>query len=93
MNLCGAAAAYGVAHACRFGPSDSVVLVLGATTRQFAVASFVALSLLHDARLLAPAIPYCLLMWVTAGAAALLARAPRSALPCPRRINLHSQSR
>ena len=58
----------------RVTPAERVVVMLGSTTRQSAVAAFVALTLLRDAQLLIPAIGSSLIMWLVASASVLLAR-------------------
>lgn len=58
----GAALAYAVARLAALAEAERVVVTLGSSTRQFAVAAFVALALCRDARLLMPAIAYCLIM-------------------------------
>jgi predicted Na+-dependent transporter len=64
LNAIAIAASYAVARLLRVTAADRMVLTLGSTTRQFAVAAFVALTLCRDERLLPPAIAYCLLMWI-----------------------------
>jgi BASS family bile acid:Na+ symporter len=84
LNVIGVAFTYAVARLLRVEPAgDRIVLTLGSTTRQFAVAAFVALTLCRDQRLLPPAIAYCLLMWLAPLAALTFARpaATQSAVP------------
>jgi BASS family bile acid:Na+ symporter len=77
LNVLGVATTYAAARLLRVGPAgDRIVLTLGSTTRQFAVAAFVALTLCRDERLLPPAIAYCLLMWLAPIAALTFARSP-----------------
>jgi BASS family bile acid:Na+ symporter len=74
LNLLGLGLTYAAAHLAGLAPDQRVVLALGAATRQFAVAAFVALTLCRDATLLLPAIAYCLIMWPVALTVAALAR-------------------
>jgi BASS family bile acid:Na+ symporter len=74
LSFAGLVLSYGVSWAAGLEAADRVAVVLGTVTRKFTMASFVALTLLRDARLLLPAIAYCLLMWIPALGVVWLAR-------------------
>jgi BASS family bile acid:Na+ symporter len=74
VNGLGIVAAYALS-ALRWGePAPRVGFVLASTTRQFTVASFVALTVCRDGRLLVPAVAYCLIMWAGAAACVVYTR-------------------
>ena len=66
--------AYVVTIVTGLPPADRTAIVLGTLTRKFTMASFVALTICNDARLLLPGIAYCLLMWIPAASLVWWAR-------------------
>ncbi len=66
LNLAAVGTAWPLARVARLPPPQAVAVALGAGLRNFALAAFVALTLLGDPSLLAPAIAYALLMWPSA---------------------------
>ena len=73
-NGVGIVAAYAIASLRWQEPADRVGFVLVSTTRQFTVASFVALTVCRDPKLLVPAVAYCLIMWAGAAACVIYTR-------------------
>jgi bile acid:Na+ symporter, BASS family len=66
LNASAIAVSCVAARLARLNLADTTAVILGASTRRFTVASFAALTLCRDPRLLIPAIAYCLIMWVSA---------------------------
>jgi BASS family bile acid:Na+ symporter len=86
LNVLGAACVVVITAAAGLPAGERVVVTLASSTRQFALAAFVALTLCRDADLLLPAIAYCLLMWATALGSVAVARlrpSPAAAAPIP----------
>jgi bile acid:Na+ symporter, BASS family len=83
LNAIGVITTHAFARLVRVDTSERIVLALGSTTRQFAVAAFVALTLLRDEELMPPAIAYCLVMWLAPAAGVWRARSRSAALVAP----------
>ena len=74
LNSIAVASAWGIAAFLKLGWPQRVAIGLECGLQNFAMAAFIALTLLGDALLLLPAIAYGLSMWLSAGAVVLLAR-------------------
>ena len=74
LNLAAVGAAWGIAALAGIAWPQRVAIGLECGLQNFAMAAFVALTLLGDPLLLLPAIAYGLTMWVSAGAVVWLAR-------------------
>jgi len=74
LNCAAVAAAWGVAALLRIEWPQRVAIGLECGLQNFAMAAFVALTLLGDTLLLLPAIAYGLTMWLSAAVVVLLAR-------------------
>ena len=81
LNVSTLAAAHGIALLAGLGDEYRIGAVLGAGTRRFTMASFVALTLFNDARLLLPAVAYALTMWATS--LAIVAMSRRNGVAAP----------
>jgi BASS family bile acid:Na+ symporter len=81
LNCCAVASAWGIAALLRVDWPQRVAIGLECGLQNFAMAAFVALTLLGDALLLLPAIAYGLTMWLSAGVVVLLARKRAGAAP------------
>jgi BASS family bile acid:Na+ symporter len=88
LNFMGVAAAWGAAALLGLDRAQRIAVGLECGLQNFAMAAFVALTLLSDAPLLLPGIAYGLTMYVSAGLVVLGARlrtasAPPSPAPPP----------
>jgi BASS family bile acid:Na+ symporter len=81
LNCAAVGTAWGIAAALRIAWPQRVAIGLECGLQNFAMAAFVALTLLGDALLLLPAIAYGLTMWLSAGVVVVLAR--KRAAPAP----------
>jgi BASS family bile acid:Na+ symporter len=75
LNVAAVSAAWGISALLRIAWPQRVAIGLECGLQNFAMAAFIALTLLGDALLLLPAIAYGLTMWLSAGAVVGLARA------------------
>jgi len=66
LNFSAVALAWGLTRAAGLSRSERVAVSLECGLQNFAMAAFVALTLLHDATLLLPAIAYGVTMWLSA---------------------------
>lgn len=74
LNVAAVSSAWGIAALLGIAWQQRVAIGLECGLQNFAMAAFVALTLLGDPLLLLPAIAYGLTMWLSAGAVVLLAR-------------------
>lgn len=74
LNVVAVASAWGIATLAGIPWPQRVAIGLECGLQNFAMAAFIALTLLGDTRLLLPAIAYGLTMWLSAGAVVALAR-------------------
>jgi len=74
LNAVAVSLAWGAATLFRFGRPQRIAIGLECGLQNFAMAAFVALTMLGDTLLLLPAIAYGLTMWISAGVVVALAR-------------------
>ena len=74
LNVVAVASAWGIAFLAGIPWQQRVAIGLECGLQNFAMAAFIALTLIGDTRLLLPAIAYGLTMWLSAGGVVLLAR-------------------
>ncbi len=78
LNCAAVSCAWGLAALAGIAWPQRIAIGLECGLQNFAMAAFVALTLLGDALLLLPAIAYGLTMWLSAGAVVLIARRRRT---------------
>ena len=74
LNVLSVSGAWGLAALLRLSRPECVAVGLECGLQNFAMAAFVALTLMGDATLLLPAIAYGMTMWLSAALVVLLAR-------------------
>jgi len=81
LNLLAVSSSWGIAALLQVDWPQRIAIGLECGLQNFAMAAFLALTLLGDALLLLPAIAYGLTMWLSAGAVVWLARKRAAAAP------------
>jgi BASS family bile acid:Na+ symporter len=83
LNGLSVGSAWGLSAAFGLGRAERIAVGLECGLQNFAMAAFIALTLMGDARLLLPAMAYGLTMWLSAIAVVLLTRGAASAATIP----------